>query len=127
MNTTTPYNIYFDEQINSVVMIWTGYATSEQFREGSELMLNELIYSKARAVLADLREMVIIGLEDQKWLESTFIPRAIKFGFKQIAFLTPTSYFNKVAVESVTYKIDKEKLYMQFFENEQEAISWLKQ
>lgn len=120
------YNIYFDKDLDSVVMVWRGYSTSEQFREGTELMLNELIYNGSSRVLADIREMILIGMEDQKWLEMKFLPRAIKFGFKQIAIVTPNSYFNKVAVESVSYKVDKEKLTISFFDSREEAVVWLK-
>ena len=119
------YNIYFDKDIDSVVMVWKGYSTSEQFREGTELMLNELISNGSSKVLADVREMVLIGMEDQRWLETRFLPRAIKFGFKKIAIITPRSYFNKVAIESVSYKVDKEKIAIQFFEGREDAIGWL--
>ena len=37
---TETYNIYFNQYINSVVMEWDGYATSAEFKEGTELMLN---------------------------------------------------------------------------------------
>jgi len=126
--TTTPqaaYNIYFDKDIDAVVMVWKGYSTSEEFREGTELMLNELIQSGASKVLGDVREMVLIGLEDQRWLETRFLPRAIKYGFRQIAMVTPKSYFNKVAIESVSYKVDKEKISIQFFDTREDAIRWL--
>jgi len=123
---TEVYNIYFDKDLDSVVMIWKGYSTSEQFREGTELMLNELIYNGSSRVLADIREMVLIGMEDQKWLEMKFLPRAINFGFKQIAIVTPNSHFSKVAVESVSYKVDKEKLTISFFDSREEAVEWLK-
>ena len=119
------YNIYFDKELDFVIMVWKGYSTSEQFREGTELMLNELISNGSSKVLADIREMILIGLEDQKWLESRFLPRAIRFGFKQIAIVTPNSYFNRVAVESVSYKVDKEKISIQFFDTRDEAVSWL--
>ena len=123
---TEVYNIYFDKDLDAVVMVWKGYSTSEQFREGTELMLNELIYNGSSCVLADIREMILIGMEDQKWLEMKFLPRAISFGFKRIAIVTPNSYFNKVAVESVSYKVDKEKLTISFFDSRDEAVEWLK-
>lgn len=125
--TTLPnvYDISFDANLNAVVMIWKGYSTTEQFREGTELMLNHLIYNSASRVLADLREMIIIGLEEQNWLVSKFLPRAIDFGFKQIAIINPTSYFNKVALESISYKVDKDKMDIQFFNSKEEAIIWL--
>jgi ribonuclease HII len=124
---TTIYNIYFDKEIDSVVMDWDGYATSEQFKEGTELMLDTLIKNKANKVLADIKDMVLIGREDQIWLDENFLPRAIKAGFKAIALIKPDSYFNKVAVESISYKVDKDKLAINFFDNIREARQWLMQ
>jgi len=126
METTTKnYNIYFDEKINSVVMEWDGYATSAQFKEGTELMLNTLIQNSSVKVLADIKDMVLIGMEDQQWLDRDFLPRAIKFGFKAIAIIRPDNYFNKVAVESISYKVDKDKLAINFFDNVSQAKEWL--
>lgn len=120
------YNIYFDDEINSVVMEWDGYATSVQFKEGTELMLNTLIQNHSFKVLADIKDMTLIGMEDQEWLNTHFLPRAIKFGFKAIAIVKPDNFFNKVAVESVSYKVDKDKLAISFFDNVTEARQWLK-
>lgn len=122
---TEVYNIYFDAAIDAVIMEWDGYATSQQFREGTELMLNKLIQHKATKVLADVKDMVLIGREDQEWLNRQFLPRAIGFGFKSIAMIRPEHYFNKVAVESVSYKVDKDKLAIHFFDNVEEAKEWL--
>lgn len=107
-------------------MEWSGYATSNDFREGTELMLNILIQNNCSHVLANIRDMTIIGMDDQQWLESNFLPRAIKFGFKKIAIVTPKAHFNKVAVESISYKIDKEKLNITFFEDVKTAIEYFK-
>jgi len=123
---TETYNIYFDRKINAVVMEWDGYATSNQFKEGTELMLNTLIKHNCVKVLADIKDMVLIGMEDQQWLDQHFLPRAIEFGFKAIAIIRPEHYFNKVAVESISYKVDKDKLAINFFDNVDEAKAWLK-
>jgi hypothetical protein len=123
---TEIYNIYFDKEIDAVVMEWDGYATSTQFKEGTELMLNTLIQNNSFKVLADIKEMVLIGTEDQQWLNTHFLPRAIKFGFKAIAIIKPNNYFNKIAVESISYKVDKDKLAINFFDNITEAKEWLK-
>jgi hypothetical protein len=123
----TIYHVFYDKDINSVVMEWNGYATSKQFKEGTELMLNTLIKNNTYKVLADIKEMTLIGMEDQKWLEDDFLPRAINFGFKSVAIIKPDYYFNKVAVESVSYKIDQSKLLINFFDNVTEAREWLKQ
>jgi len=122
---TSIYNIYFDAGADAVVMKWDGYATSAQFKEGTELMLNILIQHKASKVLADIKEMVLIGMEDQQWLDTNFLPRAIRFGFTTIAIVQPNHYFNKVAVETIVYKIDKSKLLVNFFGSVTEAREWL--
>ena len=122
---TEIYNIYFDPDINSVVMEWNGYATSKQFKEGTELMLNTLIKNNCSKVLADIKDMKIIAMEDQQWLNEEFLPRATKFGFKAIAIIKPDYYFNKVAVETISYKADKDKLTINFFDNTKEAREWL--
>ncbi len=119
------YNIYYDTDAGYVVMEWNGYATSAQFREGTEYMLKVLTENKASRVLADIRDMVLIGMEDQHWLDTDFLPRAINAGFAAIAIIKPVHYFNKVAVETVSYKVDKEKLAINFFDSKEEAIKWL--
>ncbi|MBC7850033.1 MAG: STAS/SEC14 domain-containing protein [Chitinophagaceae bacterium] len=125
MQTNTEYDIYFDEQLGAVVMDWDGYATSTAFRQGTELMLNTLIKHQTSKVLADIREMVLIGLEDQRWLETEFLPRALNFGFRMLAIVNPTAYFNKVAVETISEKVDKDRLSIRFFEDLQTAKAWL--
>ena len=120
------YNIYFDKELNCVVMEWDGYATSKQFKQGTELMLNILIKNNCSKVLADIKDMKIIAMEDQQWLNEEFLPRATKFGFKAIAIIKPNYYFNKVAVETISYKADKDKLTINFFDNRDEAKEWLK-
>ena len=123
---TEIYNIYFDEEINAVVMEWNGYATSKQFKQGTELMLNMLIKNNCSKVLADIKDMKIIAMEDQQWLNEEFLPRATTFGFKAIAIVKPNYYFNKVAVETISYKADKEKLTINFFDDSEEAKEWLR-
>lgn len=122
---TAIYNIYFDSDIEIVVMQWNGYATSSQFRKGTELMLKTLVENICKKVLADIRNMVLIAMDDQRWLEDYFLPKAINAGFSEIAIIKPTSYFNKVAVETVSYKMDKEKLRIDFFDSEDEATQWI--
>jgi len=123
--TKAVYTIFFDEKLDLVVMEWNDYATSREFREGTELMLDLLIKHNCSRVLADIQDMTIIGLEDKIWMENDFLPRAIRQGFKSIAIITPKAYFNKVAVEDISYKIDKKKLTLHFFDNLEEGKQWL--
>ena len=123
--TDKTYNIFFDEKINTVVMEWRGYSNSQEFKEGTELMLNTLIQNNAYKVLADIKDMTLIGTEDQEWINLHFLPRATDFGFKVLAIVKPDYYFNKVAVETISHKADKNKLAIQFFNNTENAKEWL--
>jgi len=124
-STTGIYHVYFDDDLQAIVMEWNGYATSNEFREGTELMLNTLIQHRCSRVLADIREMTLIGQEDQKWVEHIFLPRAKKFGFTEIAIVRPKAYFNKVAVETLSDKISRETFTLNVFDSLEEAKSWL--
>jgi hypothetical protein len=119
------YKIFFDQEINSVVMEWRGYANSSEFKEGTELMLNTLIKNHAYKVLADVRDMTLIGMEDQQWINTVFLPRAMEFDFKVLAIVRPNHYFNKVAVENISEKVDKNKLAIEFFDTAEHAKEWL--
>jgi len=119
------YTIYYEPAIDSVIMEWKGYATSRQFRDGTELMLEILVQNKTFKVLADIKDMAIIGQEDQKWLDTDFLPRATNQGFRVLAVVRPESYFNKVAIESISYRIDKNKLAINFFDDTMDAREWL--
>jgi len=120
------YKIYFDESIPCVRMDWNGYATSRQFREGTEQMLEALSKHRTAKVLADTKNMVLISGEDQDWLTEEFLPKAIQAGFRAIALVKPVHYFNKVAVETIAFKANQEKLRIQFFNDIEEAREWLR-
>ena len=124
--TATGFSVDYDQELNAAVMEWAGYFTVDQFKEGTEKMLNCMKQHQSKKVLALIRDMMLIGAEEQKWLEVSFLPRAIEQGFKACALLTPFYHFSKVAVENITWKIDKKKLIVNLFDNEQEARNWLK-
>jgi hypothetical protein len=58
-------------------------------------------------------------------LDAHFLPGAIQAGFKAIALIRPRHYFNQVAIETISYKVDKEKLLIQIFDQVEEAKAWL--
>lgn len=120
------YNVFFDQDFDGVVMEWEGYATSTQFKEGTELMLSTLVKHKAHKVLANIKKMILIGREDQRWLEIDFLPRATDLGFKVLAIVKPDAYFNRVAAENISYNADQEKLTIRFFDEAREAMEWLR-
>jgi hypothetical protein len=121
-----PYKITYYPEIEAVGICWTGYATSLQFREGSELVLKTLIEKKARKSISDIRQMKTISSQDQKWVETEILPRTIKAGLKATAVIRPEAYFTKVIADSITSKVDEEVIKIAYFDDLEEAKEWLK-
>lgn len=122
-----PYKIYFDNSDNCVVMDWDGYATSAQFQEGSKVMLSLVKANKSRMVLADLKDMVLISMEDQHWVVNSFLPKLIDAGVKRLAIVNPHYYYGKVAIESLTIKANEASLECKVFHNLEAAKTWMKE
>jgi hypothetical protein len=115
-----------DPEIPCVVMIWQGYATSAEFRAANERVLNVLSGTLATKLLGDVSRFVLIGADDQAWLNNNWIPRAIEVGLRHVALVQPTYYFNKVAVENVGKNIDPTRLTLSYFGDITSAREWLK-
>lgn len=126
MEPTEIYKINYDPGVDAVICIWNGYATSTQFRESTELLLETLVKNKTSRVLVDLKDMVLIGKDDQDWMDKTYIPKATALGMKIVACVQPIHYFNKIAVESIVYSFNKTPVKVSYFQQYEDAINWLK-
>jgi len=113
----------YDAEVPCVIMTWKGYATSREFREANERILGVLSERHATKLLGDIKEFVLIGAEDQRWLSTDWIPRAVEAGLRTVAMITPVFYFNRVAVESVGQKLDP--VILQYFDTREAARDWL--
>jgi hypothetical protein len=121
----TVCTVSWDGDIPAVVMIWNGYATSKEFRSANETVLNMVAEKRASKLLGDITQFKLIGGDDQKWLNDNFIPRAIETGLRHVALTSPSYYFNQIAVETVSQRIDPSRLAVQQFSDWQQARSWL--
>lgn len=115
----------FDEDINGVIMRWTGLSASEDFRLANEDVLDLLIQHQSNALIADCREMKIIKLADQQWLYTNWIPRVIAAGLKYAAIVESEDYFNRLAVKNVSQEIEN-GLQIKYFTSFLMAKSWIK-
>jgi hypothetical protein len=118
--------IDYDADIPCVVMIWKGYATSAAFREGNAQVLAQIAQRRASKLLGDVTDFVLIGAEDQAWLNEVWIPRAVHAGLRKVALVQPSFYFNRVAIDSVAQKLDRDRVELGFFDNRDAAKEWLR-
>jgi hypothetical protein len=75
--------------------------------------------------LVDLKEMVLIGKDDQDWMDKSFLPKAIIEGMRVVAVVQPRHYFNKVAVDSIIFKMNQQQVKVNYFSTIEEAKEWL--
>lgn len=106
-------------------MIWQGYATSAEFRAANERILQVIAESQVTKLLGDVSRFVLIGREDQAWLNNNWIPRAIAAGLRTVALVQSSYYFNKVAVETVGNNLDPAALALSYFGDITTARDWL--
>lgn len=128
---TAPYpdfecTVGYDAGVPCVLMTWKGYATSRDFRSGNERIVDLIAERKVSKLLGDTKEFVLIGADDQRWLLSDWIPRALQAGLRTVALVTPMFYFNRVAVASVGQELDPNQLTLQYFDDRDAARDWLK-
>jgi hypothetical protein len=120
------FSVDYDVNIPSVVMTWKGYATSAVFRATNEQVLQTISERRASKLLGDITEFVLIGADDQDWLNTVWLPSAMEAGLRMVALVTPNFYFNRVAVENVVKKLDPTQLQVAYFATRDEAAAWLK-
>lgn len=119
------YKIYYNPGTACVMMEWQGYATSREFREGSEEMLALLSENTASKVLANLTHMKLIALQEREWLMQSFLPRLLAAGLKAIAFVRSNDYYNQLSICTVIYEIDPSQLAVEYFYNVPDAENCL--
>ena len=121
--------IDYDGQVPCISMIWKGYATSAQFRAANERVLTAIVQCNANKLLGDAKDFVLIGADDQMWLATNWIPRALQAGVRKIALVMPRFYFNRVAVDTVTQRLSGEfarnLVRIEYFDAREAAHSWL--
>ena len=121
--------IDYDGQVPCISMIWKGYATTAQFRAANERVLTAITECNASKLLGDAKDFVLIGADDQMWLASNWIPRALQAGVRQIALVMPRFYFNRVAVDTVTQRLSGEfarnLVRIEYFDSREAARNWL--
>ncbi len=76
----------------------------------------------------ELRYSVSPALQD--WVNQIIIPQLFDCGVTKIAYIMPTEFFEKLSIEQlgedVQEKVETERIEfgVDFFDNEQEAITW---
>ena len=117
--------ISWDENIQTLTVIWKGFVTLDKIRTGLEKAL-ELYQAKGKGRwLADTSQIMPFSKEAERWMNEDWFPRAIKTGIKKMAVLIPKSTLGKMSVESLMGKVPGTNLTTAYFDNQEAAKRWL--
>ncbi|MDP1834987.1 MAG: hypothetical protein Q8K75_03565 [Chlamydiales bacterium] len=116
--------VSWQESQQCIHTVWHGYVPSAEFRKGLLKGIELGIKVHAKRWLSDLRDMHIISIEDQKWIETTFYPRMLLVGIRKLAFLKPTLPVTLMSVQRVIKKYDNKRLETAFFAEAGQAYAW---
>lgn len=117
--------IYFHTESKIINIQWQGFPRSQEFREACYKVIDFMIEYKTGKLLTDNRNAKVFSVEDQKWLNTEWLPQAIKAGYYCSATLINDDVFVKTAIQNITKKRDSEFLKTKIFNREEEALSWL--
>lgn len=116
--------IDYEEAGQMIIQKWTGFSTSEKFREGNLRTLDLAIEKKPIRILIDLLDAGVVKTEDTDWLLKETVPVFLQNGMKYQAFIYPKDAFAQISIK--TFHNFTGGAYMaNFFDNEKEAREWL--
>lgn len=118
-------SVALDGEIPCILLKWNRYATSAQLRYVHECLLRLIETGGVSKILADDTALPTIHTQDQRWITSDWMPRAVAAGFRAVATKKPAAYFGRISVENVALEAPTE-LTIRAFEDLGEARAWLK-
>ncbi|HUW04673.1 MAG TPA: hypothetical protein VMW01_00290 [Williamwhitmania sp.] len=114
------------EDVPCIMIRWNGLPPSDEFRQGCNTVLELMETHKVFKVLTDNSQATVFSVEDQRWFNEEWLPKAQKLGYRYSAVLvSKDDPFVSFAVKNIMSKRDPAKFQAQFFYNFNEALGWL--
>jgi hypothetical protein len=119
-------SVYWNDENNWVYTDWKNIPSGKTGKEGCEEMLKLLIKKKSTLVLNDNRNVTGPWNEGAQWVAEDLFPRMVNAGLKKFAWIQSPSALSKFAVRQSTAK-NQESDIIHLFEDEEDAVKWLKE
>lgn len=117
--------IYFNSDKKYITVKWFGFPRSSDFRETCNLVIELMKKYKTGKLFTDNRNAKVFSVDDQKWLNTEWLPNAINAGYNCSATLINDDIFIKTAIQNIINHRNTTKVKSKLFTNENEAIEWL--
>lgn len=119
-------DIILDEDSKSQITYWKGGFVGDKIREGLDLGLTEFKKHPGWQWVGDTTNLGVIGEDNQNWINTDWFPRFLATGVKYMAVVVPSSVISKIAVKNIVQKIPGTALTSKYFDNQADALKWIK-
>jgi hypothetical protein len=116
-------SLEYDQVKKLLKQVWTGYATSVQFREAIDETVKFVSENDVAYLLSDTSSQKPVGPNDTKYAAST-MPTLFKNGIKAMAFVLPQNVITKLSLSSFA-KEQGMPDNVRYFDSNKEAQEWL--
>jgi hypothetical protein len=120
-----PYQtIHMDRELNCVLSEWKGFATSLEFRAGSNKVFEAIRDNHAVSLVIDNRRSEGVAPLDQLWIRDTFVQLLESAGLRRLAVVVAHHGLAKIAVDDIRGQTMKSVIETRTFATVPEAIEW---
>jgi hypothetical protein len=119
---TPTVSLDYNQPKHRLVQTWTGFSSSEIFREAIDKSVEFTKSNKVNSILSDTLEQSVVKPEDTQYAASV-MPKLFANGVRAMAFVMPKNVLTQMSLS----KFDKESKSdnVRFFGSVDEAQKWL--
>lgn len=119
------YTIELDEEVDAIVHTWDEFVAGEEFREGSNALLDVIRQQDKSKLMVDTSGIQAHDDEDKAWLEEEWMPRIIDAGIEYDVVVAGDSVVSEMEMEEFVDQTDHLPLTFVMAGNKDEAREWL--
>lgn len=112
-------------EVPCLLSVWKGFVPDQTYRQLVEEHLRIARRLKTDRWIFDIREMKVVPVPAQEWLQEDWLPRAIASGrYKYVALIEPEDFYAEMASERIS-GLQSEHVVEKRFKSFEEAKAWL--
>ncbi|MCP4135628.1 MAG: hypothetical protein GY754_31965 [bacterium] len=117
----------WDDDSSTLEYEWKKFAPSKHYRDALEKILKFTKEKNGSKILADLRKMGTVFINDQKWTEEDWLPRMVTAGVKYFSLVLPMDVISKMAFDEMIESVKVENFELFITDSPEKAKEWLRQ
>ena len=118
--------INYHAESNAIVFTWLIPGSYDEFRESMEKILEAEQHFKTGKLIVDTNHQGIIHPDNQQWMATDWVERALKIGHSHAAIIMPEDIFSAMSVDELMAAKPEDSILVGYFDNMADAIEWIK-